>query len=117
MVGNIMHPFSEKWDSLLNLLMDKGKLVCSGNPVATFELPVKVEKKGWFKSSISVEKAIYQVWVNESCKETHFGTLWKVNDDYNLNIFKASQETMDRLDEMLYADRNHRFYELPEVAE
>ena len=118
MVGNCFHPFSQEWDDLLNLLMDKGKICSVDIYTVTFKLKVKKKLFGFIPYTTH---NYYEVWIHGTTKDTHFGYLRILNGVSNeANKSKPSQETMNLLYEKVRSyerDKLSDIYKLPEVAE
>lgn len=105
-------PFSEKWDELLNKLMDNGEIVDHCSQTITFKLQIGTKLKGFLiKKEIPVFKE-YEVWV--SSKEYKYGRLWSLNGDVlpDNDQRSASIGTMERLYELEQSLISEEWYKL-----
>lgn len=114
-VGNTCDPFSQEWDDLLNVIMEKGKVTDVGKYTLSFRLLLNV-RKYFFGFLTCKEYATYEVWVSN--KTSNYATLMKKDGKYPLKSHKPNQDTMDKLhklEQKLRQGSPDNVYSLPGV--
>lgn len=105
-------PYSEKWDQLLNKLIDEGEIIGHSSYTVDFKLQIGVESKGFLiKRQVPIFK-IYSVWISN--KDSHYARLWKVDGDQLPDNDQRSplMNTMERLHELEQSLISEKWYEI-----
>ena len=112
-VRNKHRTYSEKWDTMLNHILDEGGVTGLSSELITFKVFTGRTNKPWWGLGF-IEQPIfkfYKVWIAN--RETHYGTLFMV-DDYEVSTREeraASQETMNKLAKVEDSFLNKNLYD------